>query len=376
VKVLMADLKAQYQSIRDEIDGAVAGVMQGGRFVLGDNVKTLEQQVAEFCGADFGIGVASGTDALILALSAVGIREGDEVITVPFTFVSTVEAISLLGARAVFVDVDPRTLNIDAADVESKITRKTRAILPVHLYGQVVDVDTISKIAHRYELRAVWDGAQAIGAEYNGQPIGCFGDAVALSFFPTKNLGAAGDGGMILTNDSDLAEKLRFIRFHGSGGTYSYRYVGYCSRLDELQAAILRAKLPHLKRWTDIRRRNAGTYNKLLADLDIVLPMEAPGNKHVYHQYTVRTKRRDELRVCLKSREIDTGVYYPGPLHFEEAYKYLGYSEGDFPEAEKACHEVLSLPIHPELTDEQMAHVGSSVRSFLEQCRPATLIGE
>ncbi len=367
MRVPMADLKAQYQSMKDEVDSAVSGVMQEAQFILGDNVRALEEEVAEFCGAGFGVGVASGTDALVLALSAVGIDEGDEVITTPFTFVSTVEAVSLLGARPVFVDIDPRTLNIDPAGIENKVTRRTRAILPVHLYGQAADIRAVTEIADRHRLRIVWDGAQAIGAEYNGQPIGCFRDAVALSFFPTKNLGAAGDGGMVLTNDPDLAQRLRCIRFHGSGGTYSYRYVGYCSRLDELQAAILRAKLPHLEQWTEGRRRNAQRYDDLLSDTDLVLPLESPGNKHVYHQYTVRTKRRDELRAHLKSLGIDTGVYYPTPLHIEEAYKYLGYSEGDFPEAERACRDVLSLPICPELTEEQVTHVASSVRSFVGQ---------
>lgn len=363
----MADLAAQYQSLKNELDSAVLGVIGNGRYILGDNVKLLEQEVAHACGAEYGIGVASGTDALILALSAVGVGEGDEVITTPFTFVATVEAISLLGAKPVFADIDPGTFNLDPAEVERKITRKTRAILPVHLYGQPADVARLSDLAKSHGLRLVWDGAQAIGCEYDGKGIGSYADAMSLSFYPTKNLGGAGDGGMIVTSDPELEEKLRFLRFHGSAGTYSYRFIGYCSRLDEIQAAILRVKMPHLAEWTEARRRNAHAYHKLLAGLEIGLPSESPNGKHVYHQFTIRSKQRDEMRAYLKALDIDTGVFYPSPLHTEQAYRYLGYSEGDFPEAERACREVLSLPVFPELTAEQLEYVASSVRSFLDR---------
>jgi len=250
--------------------------------------------------------------------------------------------------------------------LEARITPRTKAIMPVHLYGQTADMTAILEIAGRHGLRVVCDGAQAIGAEHRGKPIGCYGDLVTLSFFPTKNLGAAGDCGMVLTSDPDLAEKVRYLRFHGSGGSYSYRYVGYCSRLDELQAAILRAKLPHLPAWNEARRRNAGTYDELLPGLRVGLPVEHVDNRHVYHQYTIRTDRREALKAYLKELEVDTGIYYPGPLHLEEAYRCLGYDEGDFPEAEKACREVLSIPVFPELTERQLAHVASSVRSFFE----------
>lgn len=366
MKVPMADLRAQYQSMRHEIDSAVHAVMENGRFILGENVKALEEEVAKYCGAAYGIGVASGTDAIVLALSATGIEPGDEVLTIPFTFIATVEAIALLRARPVCVDIDPATFNLDPERIEEKITDRTKAILPVHLYGQAADVAHISEIASRHRLRVIYDGAQAIGAEALGRPIGEYGDAVALSFFPTKNLGAAGDGGMVLTNDPDLAEKLRFLRFHGSGGTYSYRHIGYCSRLDEIQAAILRAKLPRLNEWTELRRRNAGTYRNLLSGINIKLPDEKPGNKHVYHQFTIRCSERDRLKEHLKCKEIDTGVYYASPLHLEEAYGYLGYAPGDFPEAERACREVLSLPVFPEMTKRQLEYVARSIRLFYE----------
>lgn len=367
MRVPMADLRAQYQSIKPELDNAVREVMETGRFILGENVESLEKEIARFSGAAYGVGVNSGTDAIGLALAAVGIGRGDEVITTPFTFVATSEVIALLGAKPVYADIDPVTFNLDADRIEARITEKTKAILPVHLYGQPANVAHITEIARRHGLRVVYDGAQAIGAEALGRPIGAYGDAVTLSFFPTKNLGAAGDGGMVLTNDSEIAEKLRALRFHGSGGSYSYRYIGYCSRLDALQAAIVRTKLPHLSDWTETRRAHAGEYKQLLRDMPITLPEEVRGCGHVYHQFTIRLSERDRLREHLKSCEIDTGVYYPGPLHLEEAYRYLGYGAGDFPEAERACREVLSLPIFPEMSDRQLAHVAGSIRSFYEQ---------
>ena len=363
----MADLQGQYQRIKNDLDSAVLAVMAKCQFGLGDNVKALEQEIATLCGAKHGIGVASGTDAVLLSLVALGIGPGDEVISTPFTFVATTEVIALAGAKPVYVDIDPETFNLNPRQIEGKITSRTKAILPVHLYGQAADVTAVSEIAARHGLRVIYDGAQAIGSETLGKPVGAFGDAMTLSFFPTKNLGAAGDGGMVLVNDDELAERLRFLRFHGSGGTYSYRYVGYCSRLDEIQATVLRTKLPHLGDWTNARRRNAGEYCNLLSDLPIGLPEEKPSNKHVYHQFTIRSSERDGLKAYLKSKEIDSGTYYPSPLHLEEAYRYLGYEPGDFPEAERACKEVLSLPVFPELTDQQLAHVAGSIRTFYEE---------
>lgn len=367
MRVPMADLQGQYQRIKGELDSAVLAVMAKCQFGLGDNVKALEQEIAALSGAKHGIGVASGTDAIALSLVALGVGPGDEVITTPFTFVATTEVIALIGAKPVYADIDPDTFNLDPKQIESKITKRTKAILPVHLYGQAADVTAISETAAKHGLRVIYDGAQAICSETLGKPVGVFGDAMTLSFFPTKNLGGAGDGGMALVNDDEAAEKLRFLRFHGSGGTYSYRYVGYCSRLDEIQAAALRTKLPYLGEWTDARRRNAQEYESLLSDIAIKLPEEKAGNKHVYHQFTIRSSERDELRPYLKTKEIDSGVYYPSPLHLEEAYRYLGYGPGDFPEAERACKEVLSLPVFPELTDQQLAHVAGSIRSFYER---------
>ena len=367
VRVPMADLKAQYQSIKGDLDNAVLAVLESGGFTLGDNVKLLEEEIAKRSGTAYGIGVNSGTDAIALALTAMGIGHGDEVITTPFTFVATTEVIALLGAKPVYADIDPQTFNLDPQKIEDKITSKTKAILPVHLYGQCADVKQIGEIAKKHGLHLIYDGAQAIGAETNGKPIGAYGDAVTLSFFPTKNLGAAGDGGMILTNNAELAEKLRYLRFHGSAGTYSYKYIGYCSRLHGIQAAVLRAKLPYLDKWTELRRKNAAEYKSLLSDLDIVLPLEQPANKHVYHQFTIRCVKRDQLKDFLKTKEIDTGVYYPNPLYLEDAYRYLGYQPGDLLEAERTCREVLSLPIVPETSEQQLAHVAHSIRSFFKK---------
>lgn len=360
----MADLQAQHRPIRQQIDEAIREVLDKASFGLGDNVKALEREVAEYSGARFGAGVASGTDAIALALLALGVKAGDEVITTPFTFVATTEVIALIGAKPVYADIDPRTFNLDPSKIEEKITSKTKAIVPVHLFGQAADVVAIREIADRHGLKVVWDGAQAIGTTVGGKPIGAYDDALTLSFFPAKNLGGIGDGGMVLTNDEEALEKLRYLRFHGSGGTYSYKYIGYCSRLDEIQAAVLRVKLPLLDGWTDLRRRNAAIYREMLADLDVTLPKVGEGNNHTYYQFTIRCKRRDELRSCLSGKGIASGVYYPGPLHLEEAYRYLGYAVGDFPEAEFASREVLSLPVCPELSEEQVQYVAEAIRSF------------
>lgn len=366
MRVPMADIKAQHHSIKNEIDSAVQAVMDKCVFILGDNVKAIEKEIAEYSGSDYGIGVASGTDAIALALRAMDVQPGDEVITTPFTFVATTEVIALMGAVPVYADIDPHTFNLDPEKIEEKITEKTKVILPVHLYGQCADVKRISEIAKRHNLRVVWDGAQAIGAEAYGQKLGAYADAVTLSFYPAKNLGTAGDGGMVLTSNPEILEKIKFLRFHGSGGTYSYKYIGYCSRLDEIQAAVLRAKLPHLDKWTAKRQSNAEIYKNEFAGLDIKLPFVAPYNNHTFYQFTIRSKNRDALKKYLEEKEIGTGVYYPGPLHLEEAYLYLGYKPGDFPESELACREVLSLPIFPEMTDDQLAHVVSSVQSFFK----------
>jgi dTDP-4-amino-4,6-dideoxygalactose transaminase len=364
LRVPMGDLQSQYASIKSEIDAALLRVMESGRFILGREVELLEQEVAAFCGVQYGIGVASGTDALLLALLAVGVKPGDEVITTPFTFIATAEVISRIGAVPVFADIDPVTYNLSPSSVEASITPRTTAIVPVHLYGQAADMEGICELASKYGLAVVEDVAQAIGAKHNGKPVGSFGDAAALSFYPTKNLGAAGDGGMVLTNREDVRDTVRLLRYHGSGGPYIYDRLGFNSRLDELQAAILRAKLPHLESWNAARRRNAARYTELLHCHGYGLPIEASGNYHVFHQYTVRCRNRDELKAALAAGGVDTGIYYPLPLHLQPAFAYLGYKEGDFPESERAAREVLSIPVFPELSEEQLHHVARLMLEF------------
>lgn len=360
----MADLHAQYESLQDEIDTVLKDVLRSCRFILGPNVSALESEIAEYCEAKHAVGVASGTDAIALALSACGVGQGDEVITTPFTFVATTETIVQIGAVPVYVDIDPATFNLDPAQVEGKITSKTKAVVPVHLYGQTADLTELENICRKHNLTLVSDGAQAIGAKHKGKGIGAYGTAGTLSFFPTKNLGAYGDGGMVITNDDAVAEKVRSLRFHGSGGSYSYNYVGWCSRLDEIQAAILRVKLRKLDSWNHIRTEHARTYLDGLADTGLCLPMAVEDNVHVWHQFTVRSEHRDDLQAYLKSRDIASAVYYPGALHTQPAYRKFGYAEGDFPEAEKACLQVLSLPVYPELPAESVKRVVAAVKQF------------
>lgn len=371
MKVPLADLRAQYYELKEQIDSAIVKVIESCRFSGGDVVSQLEDEIAATCGAKFGIGVASGTDALVLSLVACGIGDGDEVITTPFTFGATSEAIALVGARPVYVDIDPCTYNLDVSQIETRITPRTRAILPVDLYGQMVDRILLADIARRHNLHLIIDSAQAIGARQFGQPIAKHGDTTTLSFYPTKNLGAYGDGGMVLTNDADLADQLRSLRGHGTRQhKYYYERVGYCSRLDAIQAAILQVKLPALQDWNEGRRRNAAHYHELLADVaeigdqGIGLPGHERGNDHIYHQYTIRHPRRDALQQFLKAHDVDSEIYYPVPMHMHPAYAYLGFKEGDFPKSEKAAREVLSLPIHPELTEAQIRYVADLIREF------------
>ncbi|MDW8105730.1 MAG: DegT/DnrJ/EryC1/StrS family aminotransferase, partial [Armatimonadota bacterium] len=352
----------------EEIDQAIARVLESGRFILGENVQRLEEEVAAYCGARFGIGVASGTDALELSLAALGIGPGDEVITTPFTFGATTEVIVRLGARPVYVDIDPCTYNIDVSAIERAITPRTRALLPVDLFGQMTDREALWGIAQRYGLYLVNDSAQAIGARQNGKRVAETGHATAMSFYPTKNLGAFGDGGIVLTNDEQIARRVRQLRVHGAeGGAYFYKMPGYCSRLDEIQAAILRVKLRYLEEWNEQRRRNACRYMELLQGTQVVLPVTMPGNLHTYHQFTIRHRRRDALQAYLKEQGVATAVYYPLPLHLQEAYRCLGYQRGDLPHAERAAEEVLSLPVHPELSQEQIEYVAAAVRRFEEE---------
>lgn len=359
------DLKAQYQSLKDEIDAAVLGVMASGYFVLGPNVKALEAEVAEYVDCQYGIGVASGTDALRLALAALGVGPGDEVITTPFTFVATANTISHSGARPVFVDIDPRTYNIVPAQIEASITERTKAILPVHLYGQPAEIDAIMDIARRHNLHVIEDCAQAIGAEDNGRRVGSFGDVACFSFYPTKNLGAYGDGGMVTTNNSEIAERIDMLRRQGGKTKYYHEVLGFNSRLDEMQAALLRVKLRHLDQWQAERRRVADGYDQLLGDMGVETPWVRPDVTHVYHQYTIRVPRRDGLQQYLKDRGIGSMIYYPLPLHLQGLYHDLGYPEGSLPVSEEAGHAVLSLPMYPELNEEQIQGVAGAVGEFV-----------
>jgi dTDP-4-amino-4,6-dideoxygalactose transaminase len=363
--VPVLDLKAQYQSIKDEIDEAVLGVMDSGYFVLGPNVKALEAEVAEYVGCQYGVGVASGTDALRLSLEALDIGPGDEVITTPFTFVATANTISHAGARPVFVDIDPRTYNIVPAQIEAAITKRTKAIVPVHLYGQPAEMDAIMDIARRHNLYVIEDCAQAIGAEDDGRRVGTFGDLACFSFYPTKNLGAFGDAGMVTTNDPDLAERVTVLRQQGSRTRYYHDVLGFNSRLDEMQAALLRVKLRYLDDWQARRRQIAAHYDQLLGNLGVETPFVRPGVTHVYHQYTIRVARRDDLHEFLREHGVGSMIYYPLPLHLQEMYRDLGYAEGSLPVSEQAGCEVLSLPVYPELVEEQIQAVAEAIGTFL-----------
>jgi len=359
------DLRQQYQSIKDEVNISLQQVMDSSRFVLGENVNFLEKEFAGFCETDYAVGVANGTDALRLALIACGIGKGDEVITIPNTFIATTEAISQTGVKIVFVDVNLWTYNIDVSQIEGAINERTRVIVPVHLFGEPADMNPIMKIARKYNLKVIEDACQAHGAEYKGKKVGSIGDAGCFSFYPSKNLGAFGDGGMVVTNGNEIAQKIKMLRDHGQIKKYEHLVEGYNSRLDEIQAAILRVKLKRLDEWNKLRRKNASIYNDLLEDVDeVVMPLEAEYAKHVYHLYVIRTHRRDELQDWLKSKGIGTGLHYPIPLHLQRAYEYLGYKEGDFPVAEECAKQILSLPMFPELTQEEIEKVVTEIKRF------------
>jgi dTDP-4-amino-4,6-dideoxygalactose transaminase len=330
-------------------------------------VKQLESDVANYSNATYGVGVGNGSDAIHIALQAAGVKEGDEVITTAFTFFATGGAIARAGATPVYVDIDPVTFNIDPERIETAVTEKTKAILPVHLYGQMADMDKIKEIADKYQLAVIEDAAQAIGAEFNGKKVGELGTAATYSFFPTKNLGAYGDGGMIVTSDKELAEKAQVIRVHGSKPKYYHHVLGYNSRLDELQAAILNIKFPHLDAWSEARRERAAYYTQKLNDkLSAVIqtPVEKEGNHHVFHQYTLRVPNRDGLQSYLKEQGVSTMIYYPMPLHVQPVFKNLGYKEGDLPETEKAAKEAISLPMYPELKKEDQDFVVEKIIEF------------
>jgi dTDP-4-amino-4,6-dideoxygalactose transaminase len=361
----LVNLKAQYGSIKSEIDGAIQRVVNNTNFILGTEVTEFEQAFARYVGAQGAVGVASGTSALLLALLACGIGPGAEVITTPFTFIATAEAISHVGAKPVFVDIHPQTYNLDPEQIARVITPRTKAILVVHLYGQPAQMEALVDIAQRHNLWLIEDAAQAHGAEYQGQRCGSIGSLACFSFYPGKNLGAYGDAGAVTGNDVSLLAKVRKLRDHGRTSKYEHDELGFGERIDALQAAILSAKLPYLEAWTEARRAHASVYNTLLADCDIVLPYESPGVRHVYHLYVIRTPHRDALLARLKAKGIDAGIHYPIPLHRQPVYLKQGYSDVSLPIAEQVASEVMSLPMYPELSNEQIAYVVQVVKEMV-----------
>jgi dTDP-4-amino-4,6-dideoxygalactose transaminase len=364
MNIPFVDLRKQYAPLKDEILSGIGKVLDGMQLFLGENVQQLEKEFAQFCGAAHGIGVSDGTTALQIILRAMNIGPGDEVITVSHTFIATAEAIVLTGAKPVFVDVDPATCLMDISQVEEKITPRTKAILPVHLYGQTVDMDPLLEIASRHGLRVVEDACQAHGAEYKGRKAGTLGDAAGFSFYYSKNLGAYGEGGFISTNDSELAVKIRKIRDHGSGVRYHHDLIGVNGRLDEIQAVVLRAKLPHLAAWNKKRCEHACLYNELLKGTSIIVPAEHPDNTPVYHLYVIRTPKRDELQAFLKDQGIFTGIHYPIPVHLQKAMEFLGYKQGDLPVTEQTVSQILSLPMYAELTDDEIRYTAKKINDF------------
>lgn len=368
-EIPIIDLNAQYRSIEADINSAISRVLMRGNFILGEEVSAFEKEFSAYCGVAFGIGVASGTDALFLALRACDIGSGDEVITSAHTAVGTVTAIELTGARPVLVDVDPQTFTLDPTLIENKITLHTRAIIPVHLYGCSVDMAHVLKIATNRELFVVEDCAQAHGSSYQNKKVGSWGQLSAFSFYPTKNLGAYGDGGMVVTNDPELAEKLFMLRQYGWKKRYISETKGINSRLDDIQAAILQVKLGHLDEWNKRRQSIANIYNELLSGGDLELPYVPQYSEHVYHQYVIRSSHRDQLRAFLAERAIRTAIHYPMPVHLQPAFKDLGYSAGDFPNTEMLSGQILSLPIYPEMTDNAVETVCEAIKDFQQTKR-------
>jgi len=365
MKIPFIDLRAQYRAIKEEVDPVVLDAMANGAFIGGPQVDNFEKEFATFCRSGYCAGVNSGTDALRFALIAAGIAEGDEVITVPNTFIATTEAISQVGAVPVFVDVRRDTYNIDVSLIEKRITRKTKAIIPVHLYGQMTDMDPIMDIAVKKKLVVIEDACQAHGAEYKGRMAGSIGDAGCFSFYPGKNMGAFGEGGAVVSNDEALIQKIKMIRNHGQSRKYYHEIEGYNGRLDAIQAGILRVKLRRLPGWNEARRRNAKKYNELLSSVDgVETPFEPEYTRGVYHLYELRTGKRDGLQQHLNSRGIETGLHYPLPLHLQKSYLKLGYRAGDFPETESSAGELISLPMFPELSEEQIRYVVDCIAEF------------
>ncbi len=361
----LVDLKAQYVPIKEEIDEVINRVINNSSFILGEEVASFEREFATFCNTRYATGTSSGTSALHLALLACGVGPGVEVITSPYTFIATAEAITHAEAIPVFADIDLDSYNIFPDQIETAITEKTRAILPVHLYGRPAEMDSIMEIANRHGLKVIEDAAQAHGAEYRGRRVGSIGHVGCFSFYPGKNLGAYGDGGAVVTNTEEIADRIGLLRNHGRKEKYEHLELGYSYRLDALQAAILKVKLKHLDKWIERRQANARVYRELLDDLELTLPEDPEHVKSVYHLFVVRTSRRDALLEHLKSKQINAGIHYPVPLHLQPAFLHLGYKAGDFPRAEQAAKEVLSLPMYPELSSQQIGQVAQAIRDFL-----------
>jgi dTDP-4-amino-4,6-dideoxygalactose transaminase len=372
MNVPLLDLRAQYAAIKTEVDAAIAEVLASQHFILGPKVDQCEKAIAAYSASSHAIGVSSGSDALLACLMAEDIGPGDEVITTPYTFFATAGAIARLGATPVFVDIDPATYNLNPSQIASKVTDRTRAIMPVHLYGQMAAMDEVMHVADEHDLVVIEDAAQAIGAEYMGRRAGSIGHYGCFSFFPSKNLGSAGDAGMIVTNDAQRAEKLRCLRGHGAKPKYYHKILGGNFRLDAIQAAVVSAKLPHLDEWTAARQRNAKRYDQLLGDagLPIGLPLVVAA-RHIFNQYVIRVSARDELRAHLQKNGVGTEVYYPVPMHLQECFAYLGHTAGAFPESERAAKETLALPIFPELTESQARYVVECIRQFFDRTAPA-----
>ena len=360
------DLKAQYAPMKERILAAVAEVLDSQQCIGGPKVAELEEKVAALSGCKFAVGVSSGTDAILNSLMSLGIGAGDEVITTPFTFFATAGCIARTGARPVFVDIDPKTYNINPELIAKAITKKTKAIIPVHLFGQMCDMDPIMEIACKYNLAVIEDAAQSIGSTYKGKKSGNIGKVGCFSFFPSKNLGGIGDGGMIVTNDKALFERMQIMRDHGQKPRYYYHYIGGNFRLDPVQAAALLIKLPYLDKWSQQRRENAAYYDKRFADIQIQTPYINPDCVSIYNQYCIQISRRDELIEHLQKNNIGCAIYYPVPMHMQECFQYLGYKEGNFPESEKAAKHILAIPIYPELTDEMKEYAANAVLSFCE----------
>jgi dTDP-4-amino-4,6-dideoxygalactose transaminase len=370
MKVPLLDLGAQHDALREDLHRAALRVMDSQQFILGPDVKALEDEISRYTGARHAVSCASGSDALLLALMALDVKAGDEVITTPYSFFATAAAIARVGARPVFVDIEPLTYNLAPDKIEDAITPRTRAIMPVHLYGQCAEMTAIMEISRRHNVPVIEDAAQAIGAEDEERQAGTMGTIGCFSFYPSKNLGGMGDGGMMTANDNDVAARLRMLRVHGSRIKYYHSLIGINSRLDSLQAAILRVKLPYLDEWSTARARNAERYNQLFADAGLLeevgLPVMRPHVRHIFNQYVVRAgARRDALVEYLKQHDIGTDIYYPVPLHLQECFRYLGHGEGDFPVSERAARETLALPVYPELSEEQQSYVVETIRSFM-----------